>query len=298
MPAMGTESVDPRFDGIETWPTGRAIAAMLTGQRAAIAAVAGASRAIAAAAEAAAARLASGRGRIAYAGAGTSGRIGVQDGVELTPTFGWPERRLAFLLAGGPEALMRAVEGAEDDAAAARAAVQAEALGRSDVLIGLAASGRTPFTIGALTEARARGALTIALANNRGAPLLAAGDHPILLDTGAEVIAGSTRMQAGTAQKAALNLLSTAIMLRLGLVHRGLMVNMRVSNAKLRARAQAMIAELAGVAQARAGEALDLAEGDIRAAMLVALGLPLAQARARLDSGERPFAALLAEVRG
>ena len=298
MPAMGTESVDPRFDGIETWPTERAIEAMLTGQRAAIAAVAGASGAIAAAAEAAAARLGSGAGRIAYAGAGTSGRIGVQDGVELTPTFGWPERRLAFLLAGGPEALMRAVEGAEDDAAAGRAAVRAEALGPGDVLIGLAASGRTPFTIGAVAEARARGALTVALANNPGAPLLAAADHPILLDTGAEVIAGSTRMQAGTAQKAALNLLSTAIMLRLGLVHRGLMVNMRVSNAKLRARAQAMIAELAGVAQARAGEALDLAEGDIRTAMLVALGLPLAQARAQLDSAERPFAALLAEARG
>ena len=293
---MSTEDADERFVDIETWPAERAVEAMLEGQRAAIEAVGQASSAIAAAAEQAALRL-GGAGRICYAGAGTSGRIGVQDGVELTPTFGWPERRLAFLLAGGKDAMMRSVEGAEDNAAAGQEAVRAAGLGAEDVLVGIAASGRTPFTIAAVEEARRRRTLTIAMANNEAAPLLRAADHAILLDTGAETIAGSTRMKAGTAQKAALNLLSTAIMLRLGLVYRGLMVNMRVSNAKLRRRAEAMIADVADVSIDQAAGALDAANGDIRAAILVALGMPFVEARALLASGERPFQALLSEMR-
>lgn len=293
---MSTESADPRYHDIETWPAERAVAAMLDGQRAAVEAVAGAGPAIAAAADKAAARL--GReGRIAYAGAGTSGRIGVQDGVELTPTFGWPESRLVFLLAGGTDSLLRSIEGAEDDAGAGRAAVRTAGLASADLLVGLAASGRTPFTTAAIEEARARGALTVGIANNAGTPLLGAAEHAILLDTGPEAIAGSTRMKAGTAQKAALNLLSTAIMLRLGLIHRGLMLNMRVSNAKLRARALAMIAELAGVEQTRAAAAFDMVEGDIRAAILVALGTRPHEARALVAAGDRPFAALLDDLR-
>jgi N-acetylmuramic acid 6-phosphate etherase len=278
---MSTESVDPRYSQIDRLPTDEAVAIMLEGQRAAIEALASQTSIIAAAAEAAAARLGA-TGRLAYAGAGTSGRVGVQDGVELTPTYGWPEARLQFFLAGGMDALMRAVEGAEDDAADAHRQVAQAALGAQDVLIGIAASGRTPFTIGAIEEARARGALTIAIANNAGTPLLAAADHAILLDTGSEAIAGSTRMGAGTSQKAALNLLSTAIMLRLGLVFRGLMVNMRISNAKLRLRAHAMVAEIAGVDEAAAATALDAAGGDIRRAILHALGLSAEQAEARL----------------
>lgn len=289
---MNTERADPAYEAIETWPAETAVAALLDSQTRAIAAVGRVGERIAAAAEQAALRLGP-SGRIAYAGAGTSGRIGVQDGVELTPTYGWPEQRLAFLIAGGETALMRAVEGAEDDAAAGAAAVRACELGRSDVLIALAASGRTPFTIAAVREARAAGCLTIAFANNPDTALLEAADHAILLDTGPEVIAGSTRMAAGTAQKAALNALSTAIMLRLGFVYRGLMVHMRISNAKLRGRAHGMIAEVAGVGHSAAAAALDQADGDIRAAVLIALGMDAQAAQAALAGADTPFAAMV-----
>lgn len=293
---MSTESIDPDLQDIDRWPLDKAVAAILDGQARAVAAVAAVSDAIASAAEHAATRLGA-SGRIAYAGAGTSGRIGVQDGVELTPTFGWPEHRLAFFLAGGSDAMMRAVEGAEDDEAAGKTSVREAGLGQSDVLIGIAASGHTPFTIGAVREARARGVLTISVANNPGSPLLEAGDHAILLDTGAEAIAGSTRLGAGTAQKAALNALSTAIMLELGLVYRGLMVNMRISNAKLERRAVAMIEEVAGVAEDEARSALALAGGDIRLAFLLALGQEADAAAHALRGGER-FDALVERLRG
>ena len=293
---MNTESIAPELEDIDRWPLDRAVAAILDGQTRAVASVTRGHEAIAAAAADAAARLGK-KGRIAYAGAGTSGRIGVQDGVELTPTFGWPENRLAFFLAGGPEAMMRAVEGAEDDEPAGRAAVSGADLGPADVLIGIAASGRTPFTIGAVREARDRGALTIAIANNPGCPLLGAGDHSILLDTGAEAIAGSTRLGAGTAQKAALNALSTAIMLKLGLVYRGLMVNMRISNAKLHERAIAMIERVAKVDTVRAREALGMADGDIRLAVLVALGMERGGAELAL-TGDEPFDVLVARHSG
>ena len=293
---MSTESIDPDLQDIDRWPLDKAVVTILNGQAHAVAAVAAVSDAIANAAEHAATRLGA-SGRIAYAGAGTSGRIGVQDGVELTPTFGWPEDRLAFVLAGGSDAMMRAVEGAEDDEAAGRAAVREVGLGQSDVLIGIAASGHTPFTIGAVREARARGVLTISVANNPGSPLLEAGDHTILLDTGAEAIAGSTRLGAGTAQKAALNALSTAIMLELGLVYRGLMVNMRISNAKLERRAVAMIERVAGVTQSEARSALALAGSDIRLAVLLALGQEADAAAHALRGGER-FDALVERLRG
>lgn len=279
---MATETADPRYVDIDLWPTDTAVEAMLEGQLVAIAALRSQVGAIARAADAAAARLRDG-GRLVYVGAGTSGRIAVQDGVELTPTFDWPEQRLVFLLAGGAAAMSRSVEGAEDDAAAAQAAVEAEAIAAGDVVIGIAASGTTAFTIAALHVARARGALTIALANNPGAPLLAAAEHPILLDTGSEVVAGSTRMKAGTAQKAALNLLSTAIMLRLGHVFRGLMVNMRVSNQKLERRACGMVAGIAGVDDETAAHALKAAGNDIRAAVLIAQGASVDAARAAID---------------
>ncbi len=294
---MSTETANPNLAEIDRWPIERAVGAMLEGQQEAIVALESQTGVIARAAEAAAERLA-GNGRLAYAGAGTSGRIGVQDGVELTPTFGWPEQRLAFLLAGGDAAMMRAVEGAEDDADAGQAAVGDAALGPGDVLIGIAASGRTPYTLGALQEARARGCLTISLACNADTPLLAAAEHPILLDTGSEAIAGSTRMKAGTAQKAALNVLSTAIMLRQGFVFRGLMVSMRISNAKLLTRGIAMVSEIAGVGEAEARAALERAGKDIRTAVLVALGMGLEDARARIAKAPRDFAGLVEGMRG
>lgn len=268
---MSTETADPRFADIDLWPSAEVVAALLDAQRGAIDAVRAQAAAIAAAADAAAARLMRG-GRLVYAGAGTSGRVAVQDGVELSPTYGWPEDRLIYLLAGGDVALTRAVEGAEDDGDAARTAIADAALGVHDVAIGVAASGRTPYTVAAIDAARRAGALTIGIAGNPDTPLLAVAEHPILLDTGAEAIAGSTRMSAGTAQKAALNALSTAIMIRCGRVYRGLMVDMRISNAKLLARGVAMVSELAGVDEAAARHALEAAGRSVKAAVLVARG--------------------------
>lgn len=267
----GTEAPDPRFVEIGQWPTVDAVTAMIDGQADAIAAIRKQTKAIAVAADAAAAVL-KGRGRLCYAGAGTSGRVAVQDGVELGPTFGWPAERLVYLMAGGMDALAHSAEGAEDDADAARADVSANGIGAGDVLIGVAASGRTRFTIGAVEAARSVGALTISIANNPDTPLLVAADYAICIDTGSELIAGSTRMKAGTAQKAVLNTLSTAIMLRLGRVHHGLMVDMVISNEKLMRRATGMIQTLTGCSETIAMNALELSGRDIKTAVLVAMG--------------------------
>lgn len=281
---MSTETISARFIELDLWPTGEAVQAMLEGQMAAAAVVQSQVAAIARAADEAAARLRDPCGRLIYVGAGTSGRIAVQDGVELGPTFGWPAERAVFLLAGGMEALSASVEGAEDDAEAGETAMRTIAAAPGDVAVGVAASGRTPFTIAALRTAEACGALTIGLANNAASPLLETVVHPILLDTGAEVVAGSTRMKAGTAQKIALNLFSTAVMVRLGRVYDGLMIDMRASNDKLRHRAVEMICAIAGVDPSSAGEALALAGGMIKPAVLIALGNTPAQSKALLEA--------------
>ncbi|HEU4967999.1 N-acetylmuramic acid 6-phosphate etherase [Sphingomonas sp.] len=267
---MSTETISPRYADLDLWPTRDAVAAMLEGQLAAAAAVQAASDAIAAAADAAALRLRE-NGRLIYAGAGTSGRLAVLDGVELGPTYDW--ERTVYALAGGMGALLESVEGAEDDAAAGEAAIREAGATPADVVIGVAASGRTPFTLGAVRAAGAAGALTIGLASNAGSPLLAASDHPIALLTGPEVVAGSTRMKAGTAQKIALNTLSTAIMLRLGRIHAGLMVDMRLSNAKLQARAATIVARISGSDLPTAQAALAASAGSIKRAVLIALGI-------------------------
>lgn len=269
---MSTEHPDPRYAEIDAWPIADAVSAMLEGQLAAIAALRTQAEVIAQAATAAADRLNHG-GRLVYAGAGTSGRVAVQDGVELGPTFGWPATRLLYLMAGGMSALAASAEGAEDDAEAACAAVRTSGIGPDDVVIGVAASGRTPFTTAVIVAARAAGALTIAIANNPGTPLLGAADHSILADTGAEVIAGSTRMQAGTAQKVVLNTLSTAIMLRLGRVYRGLMVDMVISNDKLLRRAHHIVQTLAECSEDVAVAAIEAGGRDIKSAVLIAKGL-------------------------
>jgi N-acetylmuramic acid 6-phosphate etherase len=189
---------------------------------------------------------ASKNGRLIYAGAGTSARIGVQDGVELTPTFNWPENRRGFIIAGGAEALLRPIENAEDSVDDARDQVSDSSLGKNDVLIGIAASGKTPFTVTAVEAARAKGTLTIGIANNPDTPLLAVSEEGILLHTGAEALAGSTRMKAGTAQKICLNLISTLVMVRMGRVKKGMMSQMQATNAKLRHRQKMIDAALNG----------------------------------------------------
>lgn len=272
-----TESANPRFVDIDTWPTLKAVEAMLDGQLSAIAAIKDQIPQIARASEAAAERLMKG-GRLIYIGAGTSGRIAVQDGVELKPTYGWPSDRLGFVIAGGMAALSESAEGAEDDADDARSQLAALNVTPNDVVIGVAASGRTPFTVGGIAMARANGALTIGVSNNRLTALLDAAEFAIVAETGSEVIAGSTRMNAGTAQKAILNLISTATMLRCGRVYRGLMVNMVISNEKLCHRAQGMVETLTDCTSDVAAAAVETAGGDIKKAVLIAMGLSAAAA--------------------
>ena len=267
---MSTEDISDRYADLDLWATGDAVHAMLEGQVAAVAAVESQAARIADAAEQAAKRLRGSEGRLIYVGAGTSGRIAMQDGVELGPTFDWD--RVDFLLAGGPDAFRSSVEGAEDDTKAAEDEMRSLAPTSADVVVGVAASGRTAYTLAAVRTAAATGALTVGVASNAGTPLLDAVDHPILLDTGAEVIAGSTRMKAGTAQKIALNLFSTAVMLRLGRVHMGLMINMRLSNRKLRDRAVKIVSQAAGVDDSIAASALEQAGNDMKLAVLIALG--------------------------
>ncbi len=291
-----TEAIDPRYEALDTWPPLARVEAMWEAQLAAVAAVKPALPALAAAATAAAARLAAG-GRLIYAGAGTSGRIGVQDGAELPPTFDWPVARTIMLMAGGDVAFTRSIENAEDDMAAAEAALAAHQVGPNDVLIGIAASGSTPFTIAAIRTARAHGALTIGVANSAGGGVLIAAEHAILAETGAEVIAGSTRMKAGTAQKIVLNLLSSEVMIALGRVHRGLMVDMQAKNEKLRARAVRMLRTLTGRADADLVAALAEAGGRVKTAVLVLERLDRAGAEALLAAHGGSLRAALATLR-
>ncbi|TVP72911.1 MAG: N-acetylmuramic acid 6-phosphate etherase [Rhodobacteraceae bacterium] len=279
---MMTEHADPRYRALDSWDSETALRAIWESQIAAVASIGAALPVIAGTVEAALPRLRAG-GRLVYAGAGTSIRIAVQDGTELGPTFNWPETRTHYLIAGGPAALSRGIEGAEDDTDAARAQVAQAEIGALDVVLGLAASGRTPFTIAAVQAARQAGALTVGMSCNRGARLLEVADHGILIETGAEVVAGSTRMKAGTAQKVVLNMISTQIMVRLGHVHDGLMVDMRPQNQKLRARACEMVMRIADVTAAQAQAALEAGDWRVKPAVLIAMGANAEEAGALLD---------------
>jgi len=211
--------------------------------------------ALARAADAITSRLDAG-GRWIYVGAGTSGRLGALDAAELPPTFGTDPSLVVALLAGGRSAMFEAVEGAEDDAGAGARDLAAAGASERDAVVGIAASGATPFVRGALKEARARGALTVAVVCRPGAPLLAESDIGVLLDTGPEVLAESSRLKAGTAQKIALNMLSTAVMAKRGLVYEGEMVAMRPTNEKLRRRAVRIVARLAETSEEKAEDLL------------------------------------------
>jgi N-acetylmuramic acid 6-phosphate etherase len=266
-----TERASPRYRDIDVWEPSDILESMVEGQFVAVAAVRAALPALERAALAMETRLAHG-GRLVYAGAGTSGRLAVQDGAELMPTFSWPRQRLLLLMAGGDGALVRAVAGAEDAGEDGAGLVQQHRIGASDVLIAVAASGTTPFTVSALRAARQHGALTVGIANNAGTPLLEAADCPVLLDTGPEPIAGSTRMKAATAQRIALNLLSSLLMIRLGGVCGGLMVDLVASNNKLARRAEAMLMRLTDRGGAEARSALERADGSVKIAALVLKG--------------------------
>jgi N-acetylmuramic acid 6-phosphate etherase len=292
---MATEEVDPRFADLDGWPLASAMEAMWEGQLAAVAAIGRALPSITAATEAARAALGN-SGRLVYVGAGTSGRVAVQDGAELMPTFAWPHDRIRFIVAGGDSAFVTSVEGAEDDIDDAVSQINATQLTQHDVVIAVAASGTTPFTVAALQQAGSFEAVTIGVANNPGTALLTSARFPILIETGPELIAGSTRMKAGTAQKVVLNLISSGIMLRLGRVYRGMMVNMQPTNAKLKRRAEAMVAQIAHCDPSHAAHSLDQAEGDIKKAVLLALGVVEADAETILKNCDGNLRRVFAEL--
>jgi N-acetylmuramic acid 6-phosphate etherase len=224
-------------------------------------------------------------GRLVYVGAGTSGRLGALDAAELPPTFGTPPSRARAVLAGGPRALLRAVEGAEDDREAGVAAVARLRAGPRDVVCGISASGTTPFVRAALREAKARGARTLLVTCNPAGFAPGVADVGLVADTGPELVAGSTRLKAGTATKLVLNALSTAAMVALGKVYRGRMVDVRATNVKLRARAARMVADLTGRPAPAARRLLARAGGSVRLAVAMHLtGLPAARARQALTA--------------
>jgi N-acetylmuramic acid 6-phosphate etherase len=268
---MDTESVSARYSGIDLWDPGEILDALLEAQLAAVAATRVARPSLERAAIAIEARLRY-RGRLVYAGAGTSGRLAVQDGAELMPTFNWPAERLVLLMAGGSEALLKSIEGAEDEIGRAERLIHEHVIDSRDVLIAVAASGTTAFTVACLRKAKQRGALTVGIANNAGTPLLEEADHPIWLDTGAEPIAGSTRLKAGTAQKIALNLLSTLLMILLGRVYDGLMVDVQALNQKLIRRSEDMLLRLTNCSREEARGALTQAQGSVKLAVMLLHG--------------------------
>ncbi|HEY0186770.1 MAG TPA: N-acetylmuramic acid 6-phosphate etherase [Cellulomonas sp.] len=281
--ALVTESADPRTAELDRLSTLEAARVMNEGDLGVAAAVGRVLAPVAEAADRAAAGIRRG-GRLVYLGAGTPGRLGVLDASECPPTFGTDPSAVVALIAGGPAALTRAVEGAEDDADAGAREVGALAVGPDDVLVAVSASGRTPYVLGGLRAAGAAGAWTVAVTANPGS---AAGDlarTAIDVVVGPEVIAGSTRLRAGTAQKLVLNMISTLTMVRLGATYGNRMVDLRATNAKLHDRAARIVRDLTDRPDAEVGRALDAADGSAKlAVLLLRTGLTPGAGRALLD---------------
>jgi N-acetylmuramic acid 6-phosphate etherase len=261
-----TEKKNPAADSLDTRKTREILALMNREDRKVAVAVSKALPQIARAVDLAAKTVAKG-GRLVYMGAGTSGRLGVLDASECRPTFGTD--KVVAILAGGPRAMFKAGEGVEDDRASARKDLKRIALSRRVVLVGIAASGRTPYTLEGLRYARETGAATIGVAANPDSPMRGLADIEIAVNVGPEVIAGSTRLKAGTAQKLVLNMLSTATMVKLGRVFSGLMIHMEMTNEKLRERGRSIVAKAAGVDDAAAARAMKVAGSSLPVALLM-----------------------------
>ncbi|MET8698709.1 N-acetylmuramic acid 6-phosphate etherase [Kitasatospora sp. NPDC004723] len=276
-----TEVVRPQWAGLDRLGTLELLRLLNAEDRTVAGAVAGQLPRIAVVVDAVAERMARG-GRLVYAGAGTAGRLGVLDASECPPTFNTAPGQVVGVIAGGAQALVRAVEGAEDRPELATADLAALALTAEDTVVGVSASGRTPYTVAAVRSARAAGALAVGLAGTAGSPLVAAAELGIEVVTGPEVVAGSTRLKAGTAQKLVLNLLSTAVMVRLGKTYGNLMVDVRAGNAKLRDRARRIVTGITGADEETARRALAATGGEVKDAVLVVLAGVDAPAAARL----------------
>ncbi len=292
---LATEAVNPRSTDLDRLSTPQILALINDEDQTVAAAVRREIDAIARAVELTVARLGQG-GRLFYVGAGTSGRLGVLDAAECPPTFGTPPHLVQGVIAGGREAVWRAVEGAEDDANSSPTALAERRLGRADVVVGVAASRRTPFVLAALRYAREVGAATILVAMNPplrsegGGPDTPAGgefgvDVAICPVVGPEVIMGSTRMKAGTAQKLVLNMISTATMVRLGKVYRNLMVDLQATSQKLGERSKRLVMMIVGVDYDEAARLLEQAGGRVKTALVIGrLGVTREEAEARLEA--------------
>jgi N-acetylmuramic acid 6-phosphate etherase len=279
---LTTEALNPRSAALDTMSALEIVTLMNEEDASVPTSIRPALPAIAAFVEAVTVRLRAG-GRLFYAGAGTSGRLAVIDAVECVPTFSVSPQLVTPIMAGGDPAITRSVEGAEDDVEQARRDVEAAGVGAGDALVGVAASGTTPWVIAVIEAARGLGAVTAGMTNNADTPVLRAADHAIAAVTGPEVLSGSTRLKAGTAQKLMLNMISTATMVRLGKVHGNRMVDVAVTNTKLRWRAEGIVADLVGCTPGAAADLLDAADEEVKTAVVMGLtGLDATAARARL----------------
>lgn len=279
-----TEMADPRYADIDLLETTEMVRVMNEADAEVSRAVKRASASIVEAIDAISAQLARG-GRLIYVGAGTAGRMGVLDASECPPTFSTDPSLVVGIIAGGPGALTTAVEGAEDDYEAGLASLESLHLTSLDTVVGISASGRTPFVRGAIAAARATGAVTAAISSNPNAALSAAVDYPIEVIVGPEVISGSTRLKAGSAQKQVLNMISTLSMVKLGKTYGNLMVDVNATNQKLEVRAQLLVTRITGASADEAQAALRAAGGSVKTAIvMIARGVPAADAEEILSS--------------
>lgn len=298
MAAPRTEELHPHAAGLDTQPAETILGFLAAAQVEAASVVQSALKPIAEAAARAAATLRAG-GRLAYAAAGSSGLMALADAAELPGTFGIARDRIELLLAEGAANLLDLPAAPEDDESRAARDVAAARIGKGDCLIALSASGTTPYAVAALQAAKAAGAVTIAVANNDGAPLLKLADIAILLPTPPELIAGSTRMGAATAQKIALNMMSTLMAIELGHVHDGHMVNLRAENKKLRLRAARIVAAISKQDEQAAAAWLDAAGGSVKHAVLLAAGAAdMAAASRLLEGADQNLRRAMAELDG
>ncbi|WDZ76687.1 N-acetylmuramic acid 6-phosphate etherase [Ensifer adhaerens] len=287
MPSAKTEERHDNAKGLDLMHPALALRLLAAGQQAAAKAVDAAIESISAAAAIAAEALSSGR-RLAYAGAGSSGLMAMADALELPGTYGIAQDQIVILLAGGAASLSDLAGGYEDDMDLAREDVRKAGIGAGDCLVSVSASGSTPYALAAADEARKRGAKVIAVANNPGAALFKDADVAILLQTPPEVVSGSTRMGAGTAQKIAFNMFSTLVGIHLGHVLDGHMVNLRADNIKLHGRAIRIVTDITGISAAEAGRLITMASGSVKVAILLASGAKdVAAADAALDAAKQ-----------
>ncbi len=291
---LNTETPSAKHPELDTYGVEQLVDAFVEDQQQAVAAVRAAVPQIAAAVAAAVPRIEAG-GRLVYVGAGTSGRLGLLDSVELYPTFSWPKDRVVALLAGGMRAVHEAIEGAEDNGEQGAADILGAEVGPNDVVLLLAASGATPYVMGALAAARGAGALTVGIANNPGAPVTRETEFAITIDTGSELISGSTRLKAGTAQKITLNTFSSALMVRLNKVYGNLMVDVKPTNAKLIRRTIRLTALATGADETTARTTLEACGHHVKVAIVaISRQITVDEARQRLDAHKGSVRAALA----